>query len=487
MKKCNFCGVELEEEVTLCPACGKELETAEETVAVEENVEAVIADAAEEAPAEEIQEETAVGNATPKKIVMSVIAIVLLLAIIGGILMMGMKPAAQTPVNTESTAAAFEGTIPPDGDPETVTCKGSYTLSDEEAVANGDVIVATMGDHSLTNAQLQIFYWNYANTYLNSENGYMVMMYGMLDYANPLDMQVCAEDPTMTWQQFFLQKALENWTFMQALAIDAENNGYTMSDADRAALEQTPETMEATAVQMGYANAQELMEAQFGAGVTLEDYLYFEELYYNSIPYYNAMAESFTVTEDEVAAFFDKYEAEYAEMGLVRSDRLVDVRHILIMPDGATNANIATETFSEEAWNVALKKAEEILAEYQKKPGEDHFAELANTYTMDGNDANMDGIPDGGLYTDITKATSFVPEFLNWCIDGSRQVGDVEIVKTQYGYHIMYLSAWEELWPMYAEQDALVEKANDAILQVVEANPSNVNYSQIGFAALIMG
>ena len=31
-----------------------------------------------------------------------------------------------------------------------------------------------------------------------------------------------------------------------------------------------------------------------------------------------------------------------------------------------------------------------------------------------------------------------VTEFNNWIFDDARKAGDVEIVKTSYGYHIMY-------------------------------------------------
>ena len=419
---------------------------------------------------------------------MSVVAIVLLLAIIGGMLMIGMKPAAQDPVDTTATAEAFQGTIPPDGNPEDVTCKGSYSVSDEDAIAGAATVVATMGDRTLTNAQLQVYYWNYVNSYLSSENGYYAMMLGEVDYSQPLDMQVCSVDPTMTWQQFFLAGALSNWEYMQALTLAAENSGYTISEENRLALESTPETLENAAVQMGFANTQELLVAEFGAGVTLEDYLLFENLYYHSIPYYNEESEKLTATEEEVEAFFAEHEEEYAQLGLLRTDVLMDARHILIMPEGATNETIRTETFSEEAWAASEKKAQEILQEYlDGERTEERFAELANTYTQDGNDADMDGQPDGGLYTGITKETSFVPEFLNWCIDASRVPGDTGIVKTSYGYHIMYCSKTEALWPQYARQDVLVEKGSAIIDAALEQNPADVNYAEIALAELVLG
>ena len=494
MEKCKFCGAQMEEEVTLCPECGKDNKETEEITPVEELAEeAAAAVEMEEMPAEapeaeDAEEEQSAGKATPKKIAVSVIAIVLLLAMIAGMLMIGMKPAAQQPADTTTTEEPFQGTIPADGNPEDVTCKGSYSVSDAEAAAGAATVVATMGDQTLTNAQLQVYYWNYVKSYLNSENGYMALMSGQLDFSHPLDMQVCAVDPTMTWQQFFLAGALDNWKFMQALAIEAKASGFTISEADKQALESTPESLESTAVQMGYASAQDLLVAEFGAGITMDDYMHFEELYYNSIPYYNAESAKLTVTDEEAEAFFAEHEEEYAQLGLLRTDVLVDVRHILIMPEGATNATIRSETFPEEAWAASEKRAQEIVQEYlDGDQTEARFSELANTYTQDANDSNMDGQPDGGLYTGVTKQTSFVPEFLAWCMDANRQVGDVEIVRTQFGFHIMYFSKTEALWPQYARQDAMVGKSNDLIAGVVERNPDTVDYSAITLAALVMG
>ena len=37
-----------------------------------------------------------------------------------------------------------------------------------------------------------------------------------------------------------------------------------------------------------------------------------------------------------------------------------------------------------------------------------------------------------------TKKGAMVPEFEKWAMDDSRKYGDVAIVKSKYGYHIMY-------------------------------------------------
>jgi len=51
----------------------------------------------------------------------------------------------------------------------------------------------------------------------------------------------------------------------------------------------------------------------------------------------------------------------------------------------------------------------------------------------------------GGLYENISYDQNLVEPFLNWCIDENRKVGDVEIVETEYGYHIMYFAERNEM------------------------------------------
>ena len=57
-----------------------------------------------------------------------------------------------------------------------------------------------------------------------------------------------------------------------------------------------------------------------------------------------------------------------------------------------------------------------------------------------------------------------------WCFDASRQPGDTGIVKTDYGYHIMYFSSTSEhaYWYVRAEDDYLNE-LSVSVLQEVSA------------------
>lgn len=505
MEKCKFCDAQLEEGVTLCPNCGAdnaeaaaEETAAVETVAEETTVEETAAEeTCEAAPAEETVEEAAEEvkegkKTTPGKIALAVIAIVVLVAIIVGLLAGGMGAAAGNTTATAEEEVVLETepttppTVPADGNPEDVTCKGTYTVADEDAVAGAKTVVATMGDKQLTNGELQVYYWNYVASYLSSEYGYQAMMYGMMDLSQGLDTQLCMMDGGKTWQQYFLQCALQNWQSLQAMALEAEAEGFAMDENARLTIEAIPAQLEEAAKQNGFENVDAFVTQNLGAGTTLEDFINYQKTYYQGAPYYNDFAQKLTLSEEEINAFFDENEEAYAQQGVTRDQKKVDVRHCLIMPEGATSATIRTETFSDEAWAAAEAEANELLENWLGgDKTEESFAQMANENTDDGNDSNGDGEKDGGLYTGVTQG-QMVEAFENWCFDESRKAGDTGVVKTEFGYHIMYFVNSEEVWPYYAQEDLIAMKENEFLTSVLDKHPIEVDYSAIQLAEIAM-
>lgn len=113
----------------------------------------------------------------------------------------------------------------------------------------------------------------------------------------------------------------------------------------------------------------------------------------------------------------------------------VDVRHILIMPEGGTKDESGTSiTYSDEEWEACRAAAQAILDQYLagEKTAE-AFGELANKHSDD----NGGKVTNGGLYTDVATG-EMVKEFDEWIFDSSRKSGDTGLVKTQFGYHVMY-------------------------------------------------
>ncbi len=485
MEKCKFCQADLAENGTFCPNCGRN--NAEEAAPVEETAAPV-----QEAPVNAGSEIKDGMKATPGKIALVVAAIVVVAALIVALLSGGLAgdtvPQATTggdslasdPELVDATTGNTEGTeatVPQDGNPEDQTCKGTYTAADADVLAAHDTVVATAGDYTLTNGQLQVFYWMEVQSFLNQYGSYAA--YFGLDYTQPLDTQVCSISDAGTWQQFFLQSCIGSWQNYLAMHTEAENNGFQLSDADQEYLDALPTSLEASALSNGFETVEELLAYNIGGAATMDDYMHFMDLYYKGYMYFNSQYDTFLPTEAEVEAYFTENEASYAESGVNREDKYVDVRHILVMPEGGTTDEEGNTTYSDAEWEACRQKAEEILNEWLSgDKSENSFADLANEKTQDGNDANYDGVPDGGLYTQV-QVGQMVEPFENWCFDESRQGGDYGLVQTVYGYHVMYFVQSYPVWKTTVEQDLTLVKSETYMAEIVAKYPLTVDYSKI--------
>lgn len=96
-----------------------------------------------------------------------------------------------------------------------MTCKGSYTAEDEAVVSAREKVVATAGEYELTLGQLQVYYWMEFRNFM-SQYGTYASYFG-LDVSKPLDTQMCSGlEEARTWQQFFLEGALNSWNNYRA-------------------------------------------------------------------------------------------------------------------------------------------------------------------------------------------------------------------------------------------------------------------------------
>lgn len=463
--KCDKCGEELQELEQVCPACGAPVEEA-----------SVPAEACE-APAAE-QKEKKQPVMVPLKLVLLVGAVVLLAVVLVGVVLMGTMQNDTDPT-VQTTEPSL--TVPADGDPEDVTCKGSYTLT-EEALAQ-DTVVATMGDHRLTNGQLQVFYWMQVYDFINYYGYYLSYM--GLDYTQPLDMQTCSfSEEQMTWQQYFLGESLKAWQNYQLLTDLAEQADWEMPAEYQAQLDILEESLKQEAEDGEYGSVEEMLALQLGAGVTVADYAHYVKLYYVGNLYRSHLIDTVEVTDDEMEAYFQEYETELKENtpSITKdSGLLVDVRHILVMPEGGTLSDDGlTTVYSDAEWEDCRVKAQAIYDQWLSgDKTEASFGDLANEKSEDQGGQ----VTDGGIYTDVYQG-QMVEEFDAWCFDPARQSGDHGMVKTVYGYHVMYYVGGEEGWIRYSRAGAQQEKVYAMEDQLAEENAVQADYSSIGFAAV---
>ncbi len=111
-----------------------------------------------------------------------------------------------------------------------------------------------------------------------------------------------------------------------------------------------------------------------------------------------------------------------------------DVRHILVQAETTdADGNKLSNTEVTKNFATAKTEADKILAEWKAgEATEESFSKLATEKTDDTASAST-----GGLYEDIKNDGQYVAEFTEWAL-ASHKVGDTGIIKTTYGYHIMY-------------------------------------------------
>lgn len=439
---------------------------------------------------------------------LSVLAVLLSLTL-GALLLLRYNRPLPTPetsavqIPTETTRPAPLTVVVPNGNPGSVLCMDGYTLSADQADA--EKIVATCAGENLTNAQLQIYYLNAIRTYqlLNDPDG--------PDFSRPLEQQLCPlGDGTLSWQHYFLQQAMKNWQtelmLLQAVqeprpileeafkpnetddlhgkyvAADLPVNDFLYSDQPcykpnsmhQAYLDGLQDQLEALTKQLGYSGLEDYAETMFGPAVSAQDLVEAAENYNLGYMLFTEESYDITVTEEEVDAYLAAHAQELPDDG---SDT-VDLRHVLLIPEGATVADDGTVTASQEQWQDCQKQAESLLQswsqEYLNTLGKEYnFARLANRESMDaGSKVN------GGLYQNI-RPGQLISQLDEWCFDPERQVEDTAILRSQLGYHIVFFCGTNDAARTAAREAVMEAKELEQWETLRQGNPLKADFSAV--------
>lgn len=470
---CKFCNQEVEEGLEICPFCGKDMtEEIAPEVQEQEPVEAPaekVPEVLKQEPAEEPAKKEPEAEPVPEQpkeapkqkrsvlpLILSIIAAVAALGALAVVLLIAMGVELKPREND-------------------IFYRDVYTVEAEKAEKKNSVVIATMGDKELTNIQLQLYYRMQVIDVLNYYGTYASQI--GLDYTKPLSEQTCYFDSEQTWEQYMIEVAIETWQRYQAIGLLAEEEGFTLNEEWEATLAEVPKDLLAQAQEQGFDSADALLADVIRLGCTEADYMEYVRLSCLSNAFYGEKEAALTPTQADIDTYYAANESTFAQQGITKDMGMIsDVRHILIMPTGGTiSEETGVTTYSEEEWAAALKKAEEVLAEWKAgEATEESFALLANTYSEDGGSNTT-----GGLYEDIAPGASYVENFLNWSIDMGRQVGDTDIVKTEYGYHIMYYVSGEPYWVQTVSTQLLSERITEMTDAALEKWEAKINYKKI--------
>jgi len=450
--KCKYCSAELDENMKFCPACGKKQKQPAKPV-----VETEMTGAEAEAAAEVNEVSGNIWQRLKKwqQITAITVAAALLLGLVLWILSLcGVR------------------LLPRKND---IFKKTSYTVSDAEAEAKLNVVVATMGNQTLTNGELQAYYWQGVFDFLAAYNYDTNYLYSIgFDLYLPFEDQFFDYETGMTFQQLFLQNALGTWQRYATLVHMAEEAGFKLSEEEMEYVNGFYQGMEDAAKEEGYLNAEDYLDKAMFPGSSVESYFKFYYDGYFGLAYYDTLYEGMMPNETELENYYKEHEATFKENKKDKeSGDYYDVRHILIQPTGEKEGADGKE-YSEAQWEACRAEAQKVLDEYLKgEKKEEDFAALAEKYSADSTKDS------GGMLGLLTKDSSLVEEFKNWYLEEGRKNGDTGLVKSTYGYHVMYFSNKVPIWE-YECRSAILSEKTIAMLQEVQTEwPIQVDYGKI--------
>ncbi len=156
----------------------------------------------------------------------------------------------------------------------------------------------------------------------------------------------------------------------------------------------------------------------------------FTEIRYGSYANMDASYSDWLFDDARKAGDADVFEAANGYYVIVFGEKndlhynTVTVRHLLVKPG---------DTEDEAAWEEAKTSAEGYKATWEGLGGgEENFASIALAYSADEGTKSV-----GGLCENVYKG-QMVTDFENWCFAPARKAGDCDVIRTEYGYHLMY-------------------------------------------------
>ena len=404
------------------------------------------------------------------------ILILLVLALLTGCAKEHQPPATAAVPETSLP----EATVPPDGNADDATCRGSYSSDDV-----GQDIIGEMGESTLTNQQLQFYYLSAIGSYLQQNPSEAP------DLSRDLDSQSCPIDGTVnSWQQYFLKQALSTWHTAQALCQMAQERGlpvepeyappegyyeeymdgmpatkymyrytpyYTPNTMHQNYLDSLPQVFETLAKELGFASAQEMARAL--CGTDLDTLVQSAVTYNTGYMYLSTMGDYLKPEEEEIQR---RAASDTTPDG---QTPYVDFRQVLLKP----------ETNQADSWTECEESAQKMLKDWSNyfRKSEGTFAELAYRNSADTATSLL-----GGAYQQIEKGT-LLPELDSWLFDPARESGDTTVLRSELGIHILYYTGGYSLAYANASDALFAENLLSLAQEAKETYPASIHYSEI--------
>lgn len=317
------------------------------------------------------------------------------------------------------------------------SCKAKTTAADSTVVLTQETVAVpkslpsvatgtmTMNGETVSAAEYDFFYYSTYNNYAQyASSGYVptVAADGTFDLSAACPMPGYE---TGTWGDFIKADSLKQLQQVHIFAYDASQSGTTLTAEDQAVIDNFYTSLQTSADKYSITLDQYLATL-YGDKTSKAELDPVLSRYLLATEYKIQFDKTYTFSDIELQAYYTANSANY------QNTDLPTVRHILFLApkssEGYTDA-----TPDEIAKAKAL--AESTLAKITSYEDMVTIGDAAYA--------------DGSAYESAEYAIAvgaMVPEFEAWAYDAARKPGDMGIVQSEFGFHVMYFVKTEKDW-----------------------------------------
>ena len=322
------------------------------------------------------------------------------------------------------------------------------------SLVRSNTTAATVNGEKISAVELNYFYIDVINKYCNQYSSYLSYF---LDTNKPLNEQYYDETNKITWDEEFLEMALDSVKNNYALYNAAKAAGHKLTDEEKASSDDLFDQLEQAAESYGYSSSDDYLEALYGLGADLDSYKDYYNVTSMASSYYNFYTKQLeeSITNDDLREFEADKMYEFNSYTYASYYMSVDS-----FKEGGTKDDKGNVTYSDaeiKAAEAAVKSAAEALAVSENNTLEALNAAIAaadktsTTTTATADEATKDQATKASATENKdVKYSSVNTAVQEWIRDDARKAGDIaalpytttstvdgEEVETLKGYYVV--------------------------------------------------
>ena len=291
---------------------------------------------------------------------------------------------------------------------------GSMQFYSNSGIRERKTIAYTVGDKEISSAELNYFFTDGVNNFMNQYGPY-ASMFG-LDTTKPLDQQVIDEESGLTWADDFINTARESAKSVYTLAAEAKAKGHSLTEEEKGYIDSAIENLESFAKVNGMGGAKKYLKAVYGNGADLDSYRAYLEASVLADSYRAAYAETLSYDDAKMREYeadkFDQYSSfSYNQYYLPASSFL----------EGGTTDEEGNVTFTEEEKAASAKACEEAA---KQLTGEKITSSKDLDKAIAALPMNKDKEDAASTFYDHSDYRSMPADIAAWLADSARKEGD---------------------------------------------------------------